>query len=64
MRRTLVAVTFFMVLLGLWQFATLSGRWSSVLLPSPAMVGEYLWEALRDGSLTEAIEVTLRRLLV
>ena len=28
------------------------------------MVGEYLWDALRDGSLTEAIEVTLRRLLI
>ncbi|MGA8748337.1 MAG: ABC transporter permease subunit, partial [Pseudolabrys sp.] len=64
MRRTLVAVTFFLLLLGLWQLATLSGRWSSVLLPSPAMVGEYLWDALRDGSLTEAIEVTLRRLLI
>ena len=64
MRRTLVAVTFFLLLLGLWQVATLSGRWSSVLLPSPAMVGEYLWDALRDGSLTEAIEVTLRRLLI
>ncbi len=40
MRRTLVAVTFFLLLLGVWQLATLSGRWSSVLLPSPAMVGE------------------------
>jgi sulfonate transport system permease protein len=64
MRRALVAVTFFLLLIGLWQLATLSGRWSSVLLPSPAMVCEYLWGALRDGSLTEAVEVTLRRLLI
>jgi NitT/TauT family transport system permease protein len=64
MRRILVAVTFFLLLLGLWQVATFSGRWSSVLLPSPAMVAEYLWDSLLDGSLTEAIEVTLRRLLV
>lgn len=64
MRRTLVATIFFLLLLGLWQVATLSGRWSAVLLPSPTMVGEYLWDALRDGSLTEAIEVTLRRLLI
>jgi NitT/TauT family transport system permease protein len=28
------------------------------------MVAVYLWDALRDGSLTEAIEVTLRRLLI
>jgi sulfonate transport system permease protein len=64
MRRTFVVVTFILLLLGLWQLATLSGRWSLVLLPSPAMVCEYLWRALRDGSLTEAVEVTLRRLLI
>lgn len=64
MRRALVIAAFFLLLLGLWQLATLSGRWSAVLLPSPVMVGEYLWDALRDGSLTEAIEVTLRRLLI
>ena len=55
MKRTLVAAIFFLVLLGLWQLATMSGRWSPVLLPSPAMVAVYLWDALRDGSLTEAI---------
>jgi hypothetical protein len=27
MKRTLVAVTFFLVLLGLWQLATMSGQW-------------------------------------
>ena len=64
MRRALVIAAFFLLLLGLWQLTTLSGRWSAVLLPSPVMVGEYLWDALRDGSLTEAIEVTLRRLLI
>ena len=41
-----------------------SGRWSPVLLPSPASVGEYLWESTLDGTLLEAIWVTLRRLLV
>ena len=53
MRRALVIAAFFLLLLGLWQLATLSGRWSAVLLPSPVMVGEYLWDALRDGSLTK-----------
>ena len=36
MKRTLVAATFFLVLLGLWQLATMSGRWSPVILPQPA----------------------------
>ena len=31
MKRTLVAATFFLVLLGLWQLATMSGRWSPVV---------------------------------
>jgi NitT/TauT family transport system permease protein len=64
MKRTLVVVLFF-GLLGLgWQAATSSGRWSLVLLPPPRAVAEYLWDALRDGTLLEASGVTLRRLLV
>ncbi|MFZ0056367.1 MAG: ABC transporter permease, partial [Pseudolabrys sp.] len=64
MRRALVAAAFLLALLGLWQMAALSGRWSPVLLPPPTMVGHYLLDAWRDGSLVEAIEVTLRRLLI
>jgi len=64
MKRMLVVAAFFLSLIALWHLATLSGRWSPILLPSPAMVGEYLWGALRDGSLIEAVEVTVRRLLI
>jgi NitT/TauT family transport system permease protein len=35
-----------------------------VLLPGPAAVAEYLWDAAGDGSLLEAASVTLRRLLL
>ena len=64
MKRTLVGVAFFAALLLIWQAATASGRWSPVLLPSPWLVAEYLWDALRDGSLLEATAVTMKRLLV
>jgi NitT/TauT family transport system permease protein len=64
MKRTIVAVLFFALLLGIWQIAAESGRWSPVLLPSPWAVAKYLWEATSDGTLPEAIEVTLTRLLV
>jgi len=64
MRRALVVAVFFLLLLGIWQVAAMSGRWSPVLLPSPALVGEYLWGALHDGSLSEAVIVTLKRLLI
>ena len=45
------------------QAATSSGRWSPVLLPPPRAVAEYLWDALRDGTLLDAAGVTLQRLL-
>ena len=64
MKRAIVAAPFFLLLLGGWELVTLSGRWSPVLLPPPSMVGDYLWGALSDGSLLEAVVVTLRRLLI
>ncbi|MGH6790128.1 MAG: ABC transporter permease [Pseudolabrys sp.] len=64
MKRALVVVIFFGALLLIWQAATMSGRWSPVLLPPPQYVAEYLWDALRDGSLIEAAAVTLKRLLI
>lgn len=64
MKRTLVVIVFFGALLLVWQVATSSGRWSAVLLPPPRAVAEYLWEALRDGTLLEATRVTMQRLLL
>src|SRR5215475_2616275 len=64
MTRTLRVVLFFGFVIALWWLAVASGRWSEVILPSPANVGEYLWGATLDGSLLEAMEVTVRRLLV
>jgi NitT/TauT family transport system permease protein len=64
MKRTLVVALFIAALILLWQAATMSGRWSPVLLPPPRAVAHYLWDALRDGTLVEAAGVTLRRLLL
>jgi NitT/TauT family transport system permease protein len=64
MRRTLLALGFFAVLLAIWQAMVWSGRWSPVLLPAPTDVALYLREAALDGSLAEAVGVTMRRLLV
>jgi NitT/TauT family transport system permease protein len=59
-----VALAFFVAMIGLWELAVRSGRWSAVLLPSPLYVAEYLWAALLDGTLVESAWVTLKRLLV
>ena len=48
----------------LWWLATASGRWSPVILPSPFYVADYLWTAMRDGSIFDATYVTMQRLLV
>jgi NitT/TauT family transport system permease protein len=64
MRRLLVVVGFFGLLVALWGLAAASGRWSAVLLPSPWEVARYLWEAALDGTLAEAARVTLTRLVV
>jgi NitT/TauT family transport system permease protein len=57
------AAAFFLALVGIWQLAVMSGRWSAVLLPPPDAVADYLWSALGDRSLVDAAGVTLRRLL-
>ena len=64
MKRTIIATAFFAALIAGWYLAVASGRWSPVLIPPPQAVGDYLWSALRDGSVFEATAVTLRRLLV
>ena len=64
MKRTLVILLFSGVLVGLWQLTTMTGRWSPVLLPPPLAIIDYLWGALRDGTLLEATQVTLYRLLI
>jgi NitT/TauT family transport system permease protein len=63
-KRLLLALTFFAVLVGAWQLAVQSGKYSPVLLPSPVAVGHYLWGALLDGTLIAASAVTLERLLI
>ena len=64
MRRVLLATLFFVVLVAIWHFIVKAGWYSSVLLPSPQSVGEYLVGAARDGTLVQATGVTVRRLLV
>jgi NitT/TauT family transport system permease protein len=64
MKRVGIAFLFFAGLTLIWELAVRSGRWSPVLLPSPILVGEYIWYALLDGTLIESTWVTLKRLLV
>jgi NitT/TauT family transport system permease protein len=64
MKRTIHIALFFAALVIVWWFAVASGRWSAVILPSPASVADYLWSSTLDGSLPGAALVTVRRLVV
>jgi len=63
MRRFVLAASFFVVLLLVWQWLAQMGFWSPVLLPPPIQVWRYLEGAAADGTLFHAAVITMRRLL-
>jgi NitT/TauT family transport system permease protein len=64
MKRAGIIILFYAALIVIWWIAVESGRWSAVLLPSPREVTEYLRSAALDGTLLEAVAVTIKRLLI
>src|SRR6184192_4554272 len=64
MRRTLLAVLFFVALVAIWAALVHAKIWSPVLLPSPRSVMDYLTSSARASTPTVSSTVTLRRLLV
>jgi NitT/TauT family transport system permease protein len=64
MKRFFHASIFFVGLIVLWHYLYQAHVWSPVLLPSPESVGQYLWGALREGTLIQALGVTTKRLLL
>ena len=64
MRRTLLAILFFVALVAIWSALVRANIWSPILLPAPGQVAQYLAHAFQDGTLLSAAGVTLRRLLI
>lgn len=63
MKRFILAASFFLFLLLLWEFLVRYDIWSHVLIPTPLEVLKYLVEATKDGTLIQASYITVRRLL-
>lgn len=61
MKTWLYPVIFFVLLLAVWHWVTLT--WPSVLLPDPFQVGRNLWDNTKNGTLLAATVVTIKRLL-
>jgi NitT/TauT family transport system permease protein len=64
MKRLLLVIAFFAILIGFWELAFRAKLWSPVLLPSPEQVMDYLKNAAEDGTLWHATVITMRRLLI
>ena len=64
MKRSLIALVFFALLVVAWEAVVRAKIWSPVLVPSPISVGEYFVAATRDGTLWSATLVTMKRLLI
>lgn len=64
MRRALVIIIFFALLIGAWEWIVRMKIWSPVLVPSPLSVARYIVAATEDGTLEHASLVTMRRLLI
>ena len=64
MKRVTAVGAFFVLLILVWEALVRVGVWSPVLVPSPLSVAQYLVGAVADGSIGQAVLVTLRRLLL
>ena len=64
MKRVAIIALFYATLVTVWWAAVASGRWSAVLLPSPGEIAEYLWMSAMDGTLLQAVAVTMKRLVI
>jgi NitT/TauT family transport system permease protein len=64
MKRLILAILFFGILVALWEAAYRAKIWSPVLLPAPEQVVEYLKNSTEDGTLYHATIITMRRLLI
>lgn len=65
MRHTIISISFFIVLIVVWHFLTVTEDGAAnMLFPSPDSVFEYLYGSIADGVLPKAILVTIKRLLL
>jgi NitT/TauT family transport system permease protein len=64
MKRFFTAAMFFVGLIVIWHFIVAAEIWPPVLMPDPVDVWKYLVDATRDGTMTAALWVTMKRLLV
>lgn len=68
MKRPLLILLFFVILLMLWALATgcfgTEALWSPFVMPPPSTVAHYLWDNTVNGKIPLSMLITLRRLLI
>lgn len=63
-KRLIIALLFFGMLLGIWHLSATSGLIPKLLLPTPVDVLNYLISSIKDGTLWQATLVTFERLII
>jgi len=61
LRRSTTRVAFFALLIALWAFLANAGIWNETLFPHPLKVATTLTDGVADGTIPNAIAVSLRR---
>lgn len=64
MKRLLAVLLFFAALAAIWEILVRAGVWPRVLVPAPSQVAGYFFTSILDGTLPDAMVVTLRRLVL
>ena len=62
-RQTASALTFFAVLIAIWEYGSHARWWNPVLIPAPSEIAKFIVKALGNGELLSACWVTIKRLL-
>ncbi len=57
-------ISFYLLILLIWQSVCLAGIWPEYLFPGPFQVFSSLWEGLKEGIIEKAALVSLRRILI
>ncbi len=57
-------LVFFAALVAFWQLLAMRHIWDETLFPGPLAVGRTLWGLIADGTLPDAVAVSLRRVML
>jgi len=62
--RAVPVAAFYLALLGVWQAVVMLEIWPEYVVPPPREVWDKFWRYVDNGQITDAVEISMRRLLI